>query len=322
MLNLKTKCIYLGFLLIFESVLFANEAMFNVYDRNIFSAEPVALSYDSNIGKKIKYEKIDDSDFSYVKGFFYNSDSQKFKDTIKNGKIIKTEYFSQKGEKIFERNYEYDIKNNISSIETRAKYHSEKENYFNKYFFKYENHVVTVEFTLNFTLSKNNKTYTTIEIGSGELNSDFSPKNMETSFFVYTNEECAKHKINEKWTRRKNSCKYFYSLDGETICDYMEKRMDNFFYSEEKILDKVSFSDTKIFNGKTLRREQSFNGKAKKWKMECIITPYYTEVKNDEYTQIFLADEFILLENGSAKSRLDLPLELFEYRYAVNKISF
>lgn len=109
--------------------------VYNIYHRNDLTGR-VELISNKKADANIRYIAEKNGNDMTITGYYYDSKKIKFIDSIKDGLLYKSTYFSKEEKKIYERNYTYNDNKQVKYIETRTFKTSAKKFYSQHFFVK------------------------------------------------------------------------------------------------------------------------------------------------------------------------------------------
>lgn len=297
--------------------LFADENINNLYKRDIYSGK-YQLSSESYISYKIRYDVEKYEEKTFIKGYYFDSEKTKFIDTYLNDKLVKTEYYSKSGKKVFERIYAYNENERIIFIETNAGNENSKFEFSCKTFFEYCKEDIKVNQIVKYSMLKNNNLSNYICIENLVLNQRYKPQMCDNKIIIFSEKESKLLNVLEKWKNKKNGFNYICTINNEIKCHYSQSQKKGleikktFFENKKNIFEEyLKISDNKICETKSYKENiQEYTG----------ISNYYNESYKDYYYDdiryIFLEDEKIILNDEQVTTdNLCIPLDIFGFRY-------
>lgn len=304
--------------------------VYNIYHRNDLTGR-VELISNKKADANIRYIAEKNGNDMTITGYYYDSKKIKFIDSIKDGLLYKSTYFSKEEKKIYERNYTYNDNKQVKYIETRT-FKTSAKKFYSQHFFRQENNEIHCDFIINTIISNSQQTVHENQIGSIVFSNEYTPIKRTKKIMRY---DALSKKTNignfqEIWTKNDHGYTYSTYLENNLLYKYTETTTHDSFMLENEYFEEnknrylyvahkynpTEYSKLQIYNGQkndekrtanvinTSYREiffSDFNGNRTSSKIEihdCIIFFDYTDDKK-ELTQ----------------EELKVPLDFFDYSY-------
>lgn len=305
------KKIYWIILLIVNSIVYGQ--VFNHYYRDGITGQYELSNISENcFENNIKFEKIEEDNTEIIKGYYFGTSKIKFIDTIENGRVVSSVYFSKGGDKIFEKKFFYDENINIRRIYTEYKSCVNGDMVENDFSFE------RVNDGIKFVAYKKISIYPRVMkvFSKGILNSKYEPQFIKSTVLNFLEKMSNLSEVREN---------FFYGdiTEYSIMSDYKliheEKKNSDF-----RVIKKYDvFSDTWLVTSykridKVEEEKTKFKDHLWERKFEYILDIDACKVKksvkssNEEIIYYFLQDENIIKTVNGYKSVLILPTDLFE----------
>ncbi len=147
--------------------------VYNIYCRNNITGQ-IELTSNKKADANIRYTVGKNGNDMTITGYYYGSNKIKFIDSVKDGLLYNSTYFSKEKEKIYERNYTYNDKKQVKYIETKTFEASPKE-FHSQHFFRQENNEIHCDFIINTIISNSQQTVHENQIGSIIFSDEYKP---------------------------------------------------------------------------------------------------------------------------------------------------
>ena len=315
---MKIKQLFLFLLFLIGNKTFASDTINNYYHRDICSGQH-QISFNKKLSSKILYETDYIENSLIIKGFYYDSDIIKFIDTYSNNELMKTEYFSKSGKKVFERFYKYNNEEKIVLVETYAQNDYTKLDYSSKHYFEYyDNNKIQVNYVINYSLNKKNRIEKYSCLGNLTLNEIYKPITCENVILISSETDSKIMNVSEKWNYKKSGYNYVCTVNNEKKCNYSVSEKKGITVKKELFDNKESFYQElfALFENKIYEKKK-YDNYFQENKGICIqYEESYKEYLFDDLIHIYLEDEKIILQNDNVRTdNLCIPLDIFGFRY-------